>query len=202
MSEPSEFADGDVLFKAGDADIDLFVVESGRSISSTPPMATAWSPPTGREHSPATSMCSPGRPVIVTAVARGPTRVLRVPAAKCASCSTAFPRLGEKLLNAFIGRREVLARPAHAGPEGRRARGRCKDTASVREFLYKNFVPFTWFDTQTPEGQKQFEAAGSPKKTPVIELRRRGNPAESLAAGIGAGGGNLAGCARPRRSIS
>ena len=39
----------------------------------------------------------------------------------------------------------------------------------MREFLYKNFVPFTWFDPETEEGQKVFQALGSPRKTPVIE---------------------------------
>ena len=47
--------------------------------------------------------------------------------------------------------------------------GRCRDTSTVREFLYKNFVPFTWFDTETEEGQRALAELGSPRKTPVIE---------------------------------
>ncbi len=39
----------------------------------------------------------------------------------------------------------------------------------MREFLYKNFVPFTWYDPATDEGQAAFAALGSPRKTPVIE---------------------------------
>src|SRR4029077_8153671 len=46
--------------------------------------------------------------------------------------------------------------------------GRCRDTNTVREFLYKNFVPFTWFDPET-EAQHLLTALGSPRKTPVIE---------------------------------
>ena len=42
--------------------------------------------------------------------------------------------------------------------------GRCRDTNTVREFLYKNFVPFTWFDPETEEGQKVLVALGSPAK--------------------------------------
>ena len=49
--------------------------------------------------------------------------------------------------------------------------GRCRDTAVVREFLYKNFVPFIWYDPDTPEGHKAFVELGSPKKTPAIETR-------------------------------
>src|SRR5262249_8152421 len=47
--------------------------------------------------------------------------------------------------------------------------GRCRDTNTVREFLYKNFVPFTWFDTETEDGRKLHAELGSPRKTPVIE---------------------------------
>jgi hypothetical protein len=39
----------------------------------------------------------------------------------------------------------------------------------VREFLFKNFVPFTWYDSASPEGQTQMANWGSPKKSPVIE---------------------------------
>ncbi len=39
----------------------------------------------------------------------------------------------------------------------------------MREFLYKNFVPFTWYDTETDEGLRVFVELGSPKKSPVIE---------------------------------
>src|SRR5262249_15995603 len=47
--------------------------------------------------------------------------------------------------------------------------GRCRDTNTVREFLYKNFVPFTWFDTETEAGRQLLAALGSPRKTPVID---------------------------------
>jgi thioredoxin reductase (NADPH) len=47
--------------------------------------------------------------------------------------------------------------------------GRCRDTNTVREFLYKNFVPFTWFDPETEAGQRLLAALGSPRKTPVIQ---------------------------------
>ena len=169
MSEPSEFADGAVLFRAGDAHIDLFVIESGSVDIINPTDGNSLV----ATHQPGTFAGDidvlTGRPVIVTAVARGPTRVLRVPNSKMRELLNRIPRLGEKLLNAFIGRREVLGQTGHLGLKII-GPGRCKDTAVVREFLYKNFVPFIWFDTQTPEGQRHFEAAGSPKKTPVIEL--------------------------------
>jgi thioredoxin reductase (NADPH) len=40
----------------------------------------------------------------------------------------------------------------------------------VREFLFKNFVPFTWYDTASAQGEKLMASWGSPKKSPVIEF--------------------------------
>src|SRR6185295_9627614 len=77
------------------------------------------------------------------------------------------PSLGEKLIVAFTRRRELLSQ---AGVYGLRVvgPGRCRDTNTVREFLYKNFVPFTWFDPETEVGKRVFQELGAPKKTPVI----------------------------------
>jgi thioredoxin reductase (NADPH) len=47
--------------------------------------------------------------------------------------------------------------------------GRCRATSTVREFLYKNFVPFMWFDTETDAGRQVLAALGSPRKAPVID---------------------------------
>src|SRR5262249_28769488 len=46
--------------------------------------------------------------------------------------------------------------------------GRCRATSTVREFLYKNFVPFQWFDTETEAGSRVLAALGSPPKAPVM----------------------------------
>jgi thioredoxin reductase (NADPH) len=109
-----------------------------------------------------------GRPVIVTAVAHGKTCVWRVPGSHLRSLLNRVPSLGEKLIVAFTRRRELLSQ---LGVIGLRVvgPGRCRDTNTVREFLYKNFVPFTWYDPETDAGQAVFQSLGSPKKTPVIE---------------------------------
>ena len=108
-----------------------------------------------------------GRPVIVTGVARGKSRVWRVPGSHLRALLNRVPNLGEKLIVAFTRRRELLSQ---AGVFGLRVvgPGRCRDTNTVREFLYKNFVPFNWVDSDTEEGQQLLETLGSPKKTPVI----------------------------------
>src|SRR4051812_47391251 len=68
-----EFNDGDVVFKAGDADIDLFVVESGQLDVLNPAAGHALIV----SHSPGQFAGDVDlltrRPVIVTAVARGKT---------------------------------------------------------------------------------------------------------------------------------
>src|SRR5262249_1706866 len=94
--------------------------------------------------------------------------VWRVPASQLRGLLNRVPSLGEKLIVAFTRRRELLAK---CGVVGLRVvgPGRCRDTNIVREFLYKNFVPFTWFDPETKEGPEVFQAVGSPRQTPVIE---------------------------------
>src|ERR1700691_3638980 len=153
---------------AGQADIDLFVVESGQ--------IDILNPADGNRvivtHEPGQFSGDidllTGRPVIVTAVARGKSRVWRVPGSHLRALLNRVTSLGEKLIIAFTRRRELLSQ---LGVIGLRVvgPGRCLDTNTVREFLYKNFVPFTWIDSETEEGQKVFKALGSPRKTPAIE---------------------------------
>jgi thioredoxin reductase (NADPH) len=78
------------------------------------------------------------------------------------------PSLGEKLVTAFTRRRELLAQ---MGDLGLRVfgPGRCRATSRVREFLYKNFVPFVWFNTETETGKQALAALGAPRKAPVID---------------------------------
>ena len=76
-----------------------------------------------------------------------------------------MPSLGEKLIVAFTRRRELLSQ---LGVLGLRVvgPGRCRDTNTVREFLYKNFVPFTWFDPETEKGRRS-------SRRSVLPARRR-----------------------------
>jgi thioredoxin reductase (NADPH) len=110
-----------------------------------------------------------GRPVIVTGVARGQSRIWRVPGTQLRGLLNRVPSLGEKLIVAFTRRRELLSQVGKLGLHVVGA-GRCRDTNTVREFLYKNFVPFTWFDPETEDGQRMFQSLGAPKRTPVIVL--------------------------------
>lgn len=163
-----DYADGEIVFRAGQAEIDWFIVESGA--------IEIQNPNDGHRlivvHEPGQFSGDidllTGRPVIVTAVARGKTRALSVPGSHLRTVLNRVPSLGEKLITALTRRRELLTQ---MGTVGLRVvgPGRCRDTNTVREFLYKNFVPFVWFDTETERGQLAFAELGSPRRTPVIE---------------------------------
>jgi thioredoxin reductase (NADPH) len=163
-----DYANGQVIFQAGQADIDLYIVESGQIEIRNPTdgdrLIVAHDP---GQFSGDIDLLT-GRPVIVTGVAKGETRVLRILNCQLRALLNRVPSLGEKLIVAFTRRRELLHQ---LGTLGLRVvgPGRCRTTNMVREFLYKNFVPFTWFDTETEAGQSLLAALGSPTKTPVIE---------------------------------
>ncbi len=162
------FDDGQIVFRAGDADLDLFVVESGG--------IDILNPSDGNRH---IVTHGPGqfagdidlltrRPVIVTGVARGPTRLLRVPAARLREMLNKVPHVSGKLLLAIQERRRLLS---ETGVLGLRVvgPGKCRDTMLVREFLFKNFVPFTWYESESEQGRELLAEWGWPKKSPVVE---------------------------------
>ncbi len=168
LAKSCDYADGDIVFRAGQPDIDLYVVESGQMEIRNPKDGDRLIAVHQPGHFSGDIDVLTGRPVIVTAVARGQTRLLCVPNARLRALLNRVPSLGEKLILAFTRRRELLAQ---MGGLGLRVvgPGRCRATSTVREFLYKNFVPFTWFDTETEAGRRELAALGSPQKTPVIE---------------------------------
>ena len=168
MATTQTYADSEIIFRAGDAGIDLFVVKSGAIdiLNPTNENRLIVSHQPGEFAGDIDLLTR--RPVIVTAVARGDTVLLRVPNKKIHAVLNAIPRMGETLMTAFQVRREQLQRGGVLGLKVV-GPGSCRDTTVVREFLYKNFVPFTWFDTEQPSGVAVWEKLGSPRKTPAIE---------------------------------
>jgi thioredoxin reductase (NADPH) len=118
------------------------------------------------------------RPLLVTGVAKGPTQLLRVSGDRVHELLSKLPRIADVMLAAIQERRRMLAESGLfglkvVGP------GKCKDTMLVREFLFKNFVPFTWFDSASEKGKQLLAAWGSPNRCPVIEFgdgRHLSNP--------------------------
>src|SRR5579871_6901087 len=132
MATPCEYADGQVVFSAGTRNVDFYVVESGgveiRNPSDDNRLIVVHDP---GQFSGDIDLLT-GRPVIVTATARGQTRILRVPNGQLRALLNRVPTLGEKLIVAFTRRRELLV---GLGTLGLRVVGpaRCRDTNTVRE---------------------------------------------------------------------
>lgn len=168
LSDTASFADGQVIFHAGDVDLDLFVVETGGIRILNPADENRHIVTHGPGQFAGDIDLLTHRPVIVTGVACGQTQLLRVPTTRLHEILSRVPNLAEKLLNAIQERRRLLMATGVVGLKIV-GPGKCRDTMLVREFLFKNFVPFTWYDSASDLGKKQLNAWGLPKKLPVIE---------------------------------
>src|SRR5215831_7109659 len=177
LATACSFKDGETIFRAGDADVDLFVVESGEVAVLNPADGEVIVSHGPGQFSGDIDLLT-RRPVIVTGVARGQTQLLRISGERLREVLNKLPHFAEVMLGAIQERRRLLA---EAGLFGLRVvgPGKCRDTTLVREFLYKNFVPFVWYDSASAKGQQLMAAWGSPQKSPVIEFtdgRRLINP--------------------------
>jgi thioredoxin reductase (NADPH) len=169
MATLCSYKDGDIIFRVGEADLDLFVVESGALEILNPSDENRHIVTHGPGQFAGDIDLLTRRPVIVTAIARGPTRLMRVPGARLREILNKVPHLSEKMLIAAQERRRLLTK---AGVLGLKVvgPGKCRDTMLVREFLFKNFVPFTWYDSTSEQGERLLAGWGSPRKSPVIAL--------------------------------
>ena len=178
LGTPCSFEDGQVIFSAGGDAVDLFVIESGAMEILNP-----------AQHNKSIVTHGPGqfsgdidlltrRPPLVTGVARGPTKLIRIAGARIREILNRLPHFGEVLLAAVQERRRLLLEIGAVGltvvgP------GKCRDTMAVREFLYKNFVPFIWHDSISEEGKRLMTSWGEPEHFPVVEFgneKRLHNP--------------------------
>src|SRR6266699_3177618 len=178
MAELCSFEDGETIFRAGDAELYLFVVESGAIEILNPSDGNRNVVTHGPGQFAGDIDLLTRRPAIVTAVARGRTHLLRVPGARLREVLNKLPHLGETMLIAAQERRRLLMEMGTVGMKVV-GPGKCRDTMRVREFLFKNFVPFSWYDSASDEGKKSMAEWGCPQKSPVIEFgdgRRLINP--------------------------
>lgn len=188
LSDRVSFSDGQIVFRAGDVDLDLFVVETGGIKILNPSDENRHIVTHGPGQFAGDIDLLTHRPVIVTGVASGQTQLLRIPTTRLHEVLSKVPDLAEKLLIAIQERRRLLL---ETGVVGLRVvgPGKCRDTMLVREFLFKNFVPFTWYDSSSDQGKKLLSGWGSPKELPAIEYnhgRLLTNPGlRELAQSIG-----------------
>lgn len=142
------FNDGDYVFKAGQTEVDLFIVHAG-SIAVFNPTSSSTEPVVIHEIGQFTGDIDilTGRPVLCNGIARGTTQCCRISNKDLRMVLTRIPHLSEKLLEAFQLRRRLLQ---ESGPFGLRIIGYayCHHTTLIREFLHKNFVPHTFVDVE------------------------------------------------------
>lgn len=162
------FSDGQIIFHAGDVDLDLFIVEKGGIEILNPADENKHIITHGPGQFAGDIDLLTHRPVIVTGVAYGETQLLRIKNSRLQEVLSKVPHLAETLLIAIQERRRLLLATGVVGLKIV-GPGKCSDTMRVREFLAKNFVPFTWYDSSSEQGKKFLSSWGYPKKTPVIE---------------------------------
>src|SRR5258708_30465288 len=109
LAKVCDYADGDIVFRAGQPNIDLYVVESGRMEIRSPTDSDRLIVVHEAGQFSGDIDILTGRPVIVTAVAKGPTRPLCIPNAQLRALLNRVPSVGEKLILA-------LPRPPHLLP--------------------------------------------------------------------------------------
>jgi len=168
LSDIVSFSDGEIIFRAGDVDLGLLVVETGGIKILNPSDENRHLVTHGPGQFAGDIDLLTHRPVIVTGVASGQTQLLCIKANRLNEILSKVPHLAEILLIAIQERRRLILT---TGVVGLRVvgPGKCRDTTLVREFLFKNFVPFTWYDSTSDQGQKLLNDWGSPKKMPVIK---------------------------------
>ncbi len=167
--------DGEALFQAGESDFGFFVVLSGAVEIIEP---SSGDPRTVTVHQPGEFTGDvdtlTGRSTAVSAVARGDTEVLEVSSDDIRRILSEWPTLGERILQAFITRRELLVASGFLGLRVIGS-GTSRDTFRIREFLARNQVPFTWIDTDTdPRVGELLRRFGlSEADTPVVAYGSR-----------------------------
>ena len=147
-----DFRDGDRLFEAGGSRNAFYVVVSGAveivDRSGDEPRTLVVHQP--GQFTGDVDLLTQRRP-LVSALARGDTRVLEIAPQDVRRIIAERPAVGEVILRAFIARRQMLL---DSGFQGVRVigSGRSREAYHLREFLSRNQVPVTWIDTDDDPG--------------------------------------------------
>src|SRR5207249_1707374 len=115
LASSCTFEDGQAVFRAGDADLDLFIVETGAIEIINPSDDNRHVVTHGPGQFAGDIDLLTRRPVIVTGIARGRTRLMRVPGARLREMLNKVPHVSEKLLVACMERRRLLTQSGVLG---------------------------------------------------------------------------------------
>lgn len=143
------FAKGEDLFTEGDTGFRFYAVTEGEieileTTSQGEPRQVAVHSP--GEFTGDVDMLT-GRPAIVTARGKTDGKAVRIEQDRLQHVVNELPGISDKVIRAFITRREILE---DSGPVGLRIIGSrfSSDTNRVREFLSRNRVPHTFVDIE------------------------------------------------------
>ncbi|MBE9172504.1 FAD-dependent oxidoreductase [Cyanobium sp. LEGE 06143] len=142
--EACQFAPGELLIEAGTRHYDCYFVTEGT--------VQVVDISTGRDvevmrhvrgHFVGDLDLLTGRPGVVNIVALTAVKAIRIPSDKIRSFLVHYPTIGDRMMTAFLRRRELLDKTSF---EGVRVYGHkdCEKTMQIQEFFYRNGVPHTW----------------------------------------------------------
>lgn len=174
-----EFAAGEPLIRAGQKDYPFFVFESGEVeiLETDEGRETLIATHGPRAFSGDVDMLT-GRSSLFSARAKSDVVAYSLPGEQLRKFMGTCPRFGEMLLNAFQTRRHNLANLPFVGV---RVIGHknTPETSQLREFLYKNHVPHTYFDAESDSGAEELEQLDAASlELPVVRCNGQtlGNP--------------------------
>jgi thioredoxin reductase (NADPH) len=169
------YGDGQVLVKAGAQETRFYLVSSGELAvldeAGEEPKTIALLGP-GEFTGDVTGLM--GARALVTTVARGDTEVYALDATSMRDIINRSPALGDRILQAFIARRQLLSEQGTFS--GLRAIGsrHSKDMFRIRDFLAKNHIPFVTLDLEDdPAVKSLLRTLGvTEAETPIVALGR------------------------------
>lgn len=160
FGEEIDFAEGDLIIEAGTRHYDCFFILEGEV------RVNDVSTDEGAEvvtHKPGQFVGDldllTGRPGVVDIVARTAVKTACVRNEKIREFLVKQPAIGDRMMTAFIKRRELLM---DTGFEGIRVYGHkdCGMTMRILEFFYRNGVPHTWKDIERQGERDRLTALG------------------------------------------
>ena len=168
---PKKLRAGEALFHAGDRDSKFFVVKSGKIDIVD---VTGDQPKTVRVIGPGEFTGDvghlTGNPKVVSAIAQSDCEAYEISQETLRQILNQDPELSDIILQAFIGRRQLMRESGEF--TGLRVIGSrySQDTFRIRDFLAKNRVLFTWLDLEgDPLVAKTLEQFGvSEADTPIV----------------------------------
>src|SRR5713101_7384868 len=168
---PKKFRAGEALFRAGDREPKFFVIKSGELEIVD---VTGDAPKTIRVQGPGEFTGDVGHltgsPKVVSGIARSDCEVYEMLETALREILNQDPQLSDLILQAFIGRRQMMRESGDF--TGLRVIGSrySRDTFRIRDFLAKNRVLFTWLDLEGDPAVAQLlqQFGVSEADTPIV----------------------------------